>query len=76
MNFNNFISEIASIMDINVSQLSSEKKLKDYPEWDSLCELSLISMVEDGFGYVPNVEMIREEISIAALYEKIFSGVK
>lgn len=76
MNYKDFVSEIASFMDIDISQLSSEKMLKDYSEWDSLCELSFISMVEDRFGYVPNVEIIREEISIAALYEKISSGVK
>jgi len=48
-----------------------EDKFKEYDEWDSLANLSMVAMVDEEFGVVIENAKFREVSTVGALWEMI-----
>jgi len=47
-----FIKELEMMLELLPGELKQEANLNDYETWDSLSQLSLISLVDKKLGYV------------------------
>lgn len=47
-----FLENFKEILEVEDRDLSLEDNFRDYPEWDSLANLSAIAMIDDEFGVV------------------------
>lgn len=59
------IELIASILEVNTSDLNEDTAIGDIPQWDSLKQLTIITSLEDKFDvqFEPEVVMDMEDIS-------------
>ncbi len=64
-----FLKEMADILDEEV--VNEDDVLENFPSWDSLAVLSVISMADDKFGVVIPAQAIRSVTTIRALFELI-----
>jgi len=52
-----FIALFKEILDMEDQELKLEDTFRDYDNWDSLANLSVIAMLDDGFGvHIENSE--------------------
>lgn len=52
-----FYEQLREVLDVEEKTIKAEDKFRDYEEWDSLANLSLIAMLDDEYGVViPNEE--------------------
>ena len=70
MNQKEFIDNLSKALETE-GLLSSESKLKDLEEWDSLGILSTIELIESCGGKV-NIEEINSAILVKDIYQKAF----
>ena len=70
MNQKEFIDNLSKALETE-GLLSSETKLKDLEEWDSLGILSTIELIESCGGKV-NIEEINSAILVKDIYQKAF----
>tara|TARA_B100000242_G_C42711310_1_gene332493 strand:- start:144 stop:368 length:225 start_codon:yes stop_codon:yes gene_type:complete len=70
MNQKEFIDNLSKALETE-GLLSSETKLKDLEEWDSLGILSTIELIESCGGKV-NIEEINSAILVQDIYQKAF----
>ena len=70
MNQKEFIDNLSKALETE-DLLSSETKLKDLEEWDSLGILSTIELIESCGGKV-NIEEINSAILVKDIYQKAF----
>ena len=70
MNQKEFIDNLSKALETE-RLLSSETKLKDLEEWDSLGILSTIELIESCGGKV-NIEEINSAILVQDIYQKAF----
>ncbi|TNE80904.1 MAG: acyl carrier protein [Bacteroidetes bacterium] len=47
-----FFEKLKEILEITDRELSANDKFKEYSEWDSLANLSVIAMIDEEFGVV------------------------
>ena len=48
----NFISQLAEVLEIEDRELKPTDKFREYPEWDSLAFLSVISMIDEEYDVI------------------------
>lgn len=64
---------IATILNVDVTEIDDETAIGDLPEWDSLHHIKIISAIENEFGFrfTPDVMMDLEDVTdIVAATEK------
>ena len=64
---------IATILNVDVTEIDDETAIGDLPEWDSLHHIKIISAIEKEFGFrfTPDVMMDLEDVTdIVAATEK------
>ncbi len=78
MNDQEIINELAEILEINPSELSSATALDTIDTWDSLATISFIALVDEKTGHVLSGDDIQKAINIGdliALAKAKISGV-
>lgn len=66
-----FFDQLKDVLDVEEKTIGLEDKFRDYEEWDSLANLSLIAMLDDEYGVViPNEEFKTIE-TVGQLLEEI-----
>jgi acyl carrier protein len=64
-----FKVKLADILEID--KVRDGDVLRDYPEWDSLTVLSVISMIHTDYGVSLSAAQIRDVITAQSLYDLI-----
>ena len=64
-----FKVKLASIMEID--EVRDSDVLKDFPEWDSLTVLSVVSMIYSDYGTSLSADMMRKAVTVKSLYDLI-----
>jgi len=66
-----FFQLFREVLDVDDKEISLDDKFRDYEEWDSLANLSLIAMLDDEYGVViPNDEFKAIE-TVGQLLEEV-----
>ncbi|MFD2201837.1 acyl carrier protein [Shivajiella indica] len=68
---NKFLEELKEILEIEDRDLSVNDKFREYPEWDSLANLSVIAMIDEEFGVVIENSEFRKIQTLGELIEEI-----
>lgn len=70
-----FFEQLREVLDAEDKEIALSDKFRDYEEWDSLANLSLIATIDDEYGVViPNDEFKTIE-TVGALIEAIQARV-
>jgi acyl carrier protein len=64
-----FKVKLAAIMELDVVQ--DNDVLRDFPEWDSLTVLSVISMIYADYGKSLSADGMRKVVTVKSLYDLI-----
>jgi acyl carrier protein len=64
-----FKVKLADILEID--EVHDSDVLRDYPEWDSLTVLSVISMIHGDYGVSLSATQIRDVVTVQSLYDLI-----
>ncbi|MBR1635120.1 MAG: acyl carrier protein [Lachnospiraceae bacterium] len=56
---------IASVLNVNITEIEDDTAIGDLPEWDSLHHIQIISAIEKAFDFrfTPDVMMDLEDVS-------------
>lgn len=68
---NELIEKLAEILEVD--ELDVNKKFTDYEEWDSLCGLSVIAMLDSDYGMTMKNKEILEFNSIKDFCEAVLN---
>lgn len=68
---NELIEKLAEILEVD--ELDVNKKFTDYEEWDSLCGLSVIAMLDSDYGTTMKNKEILEFNSIKDFCEAVLN---
>lgn len=68
---NELIEKLAEILEVD--ELDVNKKFTDYEEWDSLCGLSVIAMLDSDYGMTMKNKEILEFNSIKEFCEAVLN---
>ena len=58
---------IADILEVDLDELSEEKKLEDYEAWDSVAVLAVIAFMNENYNKFPHASEIIEYKTVADL---------
>ncbi len=64
-----FKTKLAEIMELD--DLQDNDVLRDFPEWDSLTVLSVISMVYSKYGKSLTADGMKKAVTVRALYDLV-----
>lgn len=63
-----FLSFVAGVMEVNVSDISMETEYKRFEKWDSLMMLTLVLELEAEYGASISMESLGKVKTLADLY--------
>lgn len=66
-----FLNFVKDILEINDREISLTDNFREYEEWDSLANLSLVAMLDDEYGVVIDTQRFKQIISLQELYDEI-----
>jgi acyl carrier protein len=66
-----FLELVKEVLEIEDREVQLKDKFKDYDEWDSLANLSLVAMLDDEFGVVIDNQKFKNMQTLQELYEEI-----
>lgn len=66
-----FVSELKEILEIEDRELDMDDQFRDYPEWDSLANLSVIAMIDEEYGVVIENSAFRQINTVAELIQEV-----
>jgi acyl carrier protein len=64
-----FIVDLADILDIDQTKLSSDFKFPEESEWDSVAVISIIALVDEHFGVTLKANDLMELLDLKALVQ-------
>ena len=68
-----FLKAFAEAMEIEDRALSLSDNFRDYEEWDSLANLSVIAMIDEEFEVVVEAEHFAKMCTLQEVYDKILT---
>ena len=68
-----FLESFKEILEVEDRELALEDNFRDYPEWDSLANLSVIAMIDDDYGVVIDNNEFKKMNTLGELLEGIKS---
>lgn len=68
---NKFTSVLIEALEIEGHDIVMSDNFRDYPEWSSLAQLSLIAMLDDEFGVVIEDKVFQSLKTVEELYEEV-----
>ncbi|MGY6522258.1 MAG: acyl carrier protein [Mongoliitalea sp.] len=66
-----FLNELKEILEVEDRDLSLSDQFREYPEWDSLANLSVIAMIDEEYGVVIENSEFRKIQTLGQLVEEI-----
>ena len=66
-----FFEQMEDILEVDPGTLQLTDVFRDYDNWDSMANLSVISMLDDSFGVYIESQDFKELITIGDLLEEI-----
>ena len=66
-----FIEEIKEVFEIDNRDINPSDAFREYDEWDSLCRLSLIAMLDDNYEVSIEDDTFKKLITIEDLYNEV-----
>ena len=66
-----FFEQMEDILEVNPGTIKLTDAFRDYDNWDSMANLSVISMLDDSFGVYIESKDFKELITISDLLEEI-----
>lgn len=70
------ISIIAEVLERDPATISDDSRIEDFPEWDSMHNLMIISEIEEEFGIEFEPEKILEFKDIKSIIDEVSSKAK
>jgi len=71
-----FINSLKDTLEIQNREILLNDKFRDYKEWDSLAQLSLIAMLDDEYGVAIENEEFMKLITVEDLMNKVLNSSK
>ena len=68
-----FLELVKEVLEIEDRDIQLEDKFKDYDEWDSLANLSLVAMLDDEFGVVIDNQKFKNMQTLQELFDEVQS---
>lgn len=66
-----FLELFKDVLEIEDRELSAEDRFRDYNEWDSLANLSVIAMIDEEYGVVIDNNEFRKINTLVELMNEI-----
>lgn len=73
---NKFLEQIKEAIEIEDREILMSDTFRDYDEWDSLCRLSLIAMLDDDYNVNIEEEIFKNLLTIEDLWNEVQKRVK
>jgi acyl carrier protein len=71
-----FINALKDTLEIQNREILMNDKFRDYKEWDSLAQLSLIAMLDDEYGVAIENEKFMKLITVEDLMNEVINHSK
>jgi acyl carrier protein len=71
-----FINSLKDTLEISNREISLSDKFREYKEWDSLAQLSLIAMLDDEYGAAIENDEFQKLITVEDLMNKVLNQAK
>jgi len=71
MSLEQFVGELEAAIDLPGVALSADTDFKALDDWDSLCVLNTIAMIDEVHGVTVSGRQIESVSSVAALYDLV-----
>jgi acyl carrier protein len=71
-----FINDLKDTLEIQNREILMNDKFRDYKEWDSLAQLSLIAMLDDEYGVAIENEKFMKLITVEDLMNEVMNHSK
>lgn len=68
---NKFLDELADILELDIDELTNDFEYQESEEWDSLAQLSLITLLSDEYNLDVNNDDLIKRKTVAQLLELI-----
>lgn len=68
-----FLELVKEVLEIEDREVQLEDKFKEYDEWDSLANLSLVAMLDDEFGVVIDNQKFKNMQTLQELFDEVKS---
>lgn len=66
-----FLELVKEVLEIEDREVQLEDKFKEYDEWDSLANLSLVAMLDDEFGVVIDNQKFKNMQTLQELFDEV-----
>ena len=71
-----FLSALADALEIEDREIELEDTFRDYPEWDSLTQLTLIAMLDEEYGVEIEMEDFSNLVTVGDLLDEVSRRTK
>lgn len=68
---NKFLELVKEVLEIEDREVQLSDKFKDYDEWDSLANLSMVAMLDDEFGVVIDNQKFKNMTTLQEVYDEV-----
>lgn len=66
-----FLELVKEVLEIEDREVQLEDKFKEYDEWDSLANLSMVAMIDDEFGVVIDNQKFKNMQTLQELFDEV-----
>lgn len=66
-----FMNALAEALEIEDREVNPEDRFRDYPEWDSLTQLTLIAMLDENYDVEIEMEDFKKLITVGELLDEV-----
>lgn len=73
---NTFLDQIKEVVEIEDRDIFMSDTFRDYDEWDSLCRLSLIAMLDDEYEVNIEEEVFKTLLTLEDLWNEVVKRKK
>ncbi len=73
---NNLTELLSEALEVAASEISADMDFKNHEKWDSLAALSLITAIEDDFGFVLSDSDLRKLTTVQDLSDYVLANKK
>lgn len=68
---NKFLELVKEVLEIEDREVQLTDKFKDYDEWDSLANLSMVAMLDDEFGVVIDNQKFKNMTTLQEVHDEV-----
>lgn len=68
---NKFLELVKEVLEIEDREVQLSDKFKDYDQWDSLANLSMVAMLDDEFGVVIDNQKFKNMTTLQEVYDEV-----